>query len=169
MAVLKEMFAIWWVDLLFVTSASLFNLLIAGLYLAQKRQRTKLVRMIGGLVVSLLVPFAFVQSAYFWNGRGLWINIGMGIVLLYLLTELLLDFIFRIEFRSKPLLHVPYIILFYLALGSLVGITFTISEVWGYVVSVTFWILLASLIYLYAGGRRHEKVESGAIPPEPSP
>ena len=36
MTTLEDMFAIWWVDLLFITSAILFNLLIAGLCMANK-------------------------------------------------------------------------------------------------------------------------------------
>ena len=63
--------------------------------------------------------------------------------------ELLLDYVLKIELRSKPILHIPYIILEYIALFGLIGISFDIGPMWGFIVTICLWILLGSLIYLY--------------------
>ena len=60
----------------------------------------------------------------------------------------------KIEFRQKKVTHIPYIILEYIALFGLIGISFAIDRTWGFVVSIFFWMLLASLIYLYRGGKK---------------
>jgi len=66
-------------------------------------------------------------------------------------VELLLDYILQIDFRQRWISHVPYIILEYIALFGLIGISFSINATWGYLVSISFWAVLASLIYLYRG------------------
>jgi hypothetical protein len=45
---------------------------------------------------------------------------------------------------------VPYILLVYAALFGLIFIAVSIGKVWGYVVGVSFWILMGCLIYLYS-------------------
>jgi hypothetical protein len=141
-------------DLVFVLSAIVFNLLIAGVFIAQKKERPKLVRTFGILWLSLAIPLAVVFIHYLIVGRDLWIMIYFGFILLYIFVELLLDYILKIEFRQKKITHIPYIVLEYIALFGLIGISFAIDRTWGFLVSISFWILLASLIYLYRGRKK---------------
>jgi hypothetical protein len=65
-------------------------------------------------------------------------------------VEWLLDYVLKYPFRQKPWLHVPYIILEYIALFGLIRVAFSIDRTWGWAVSIAFWIVMACLIYLYA-------------------
>ena len=136
-------------DYLFVFGAIAFNLLIAALFVAQKLGREQLVRVFGILWLWLLIPFALTFVSYWREGRDTWIFISFGFVFLYMLVELLLDYVLKVEFRSKPIFHVPYILLEYAALFSLIGIAFEIGQIWGTIVSICFWILMGSLVFLY--------------------
>jgi hypothetical protein len=136
-------------DLVFVLTAIAFNLLIAGIFVAQKKGRLELVKTIGTAWLLLAIPLAIVFVKYLVKGRDLWIMICFGSVFLYMFLELLLDYILRIEFRQKPITHVPYIIMEYIALFSLIGISTAIDRTWGYIVGISFWILMGSLVYLY--------------------
>ena len=136
-------------DLVFVLTAITFNLLIAGIFIAQKRERLKLVKTFGIIWLLLAIPLAIVFINYLIVGRDLWIMICFGFIFFYILLELLLDYILKIDFRQKPITHVPYIIIEYVALFSLIGISTAIDQTLGYIVGVSFWILMASLIYLY--------------------
>ena len=136
-------------DLVFVFTAIAFNLLIAGIFVAQKEERPNLVRIFGILWLSLAIPLAVVFIHYLVVGRPLWVMAYFGFIFLYILVELLLDYILKIEFRQKWTIHAPYIILEYIALFGLIGISFSVDRTWGFLVSFSFWILLASLIYLY--------------------
>ena len=138
-------------DLVFVFTAIAFNLLIAGIFVAQKKERPNLVRIFGILWLSLALPLAVVFIHYLVVGRPLWVMAYFGFIFLYILVEVLLDYILKIEFRQKWTTHAPYIILEYIALFGLIGISFSIDRTWGFLVSVSFWILLASLVYLYRG------------------
>ena len=62
---------------------------------------------------------------------------------------MILDYVLKVDFRRKPITHVPYIVLEYLALFSMMGIAFSIDRAAGWIVSITFWAVLGSLIYLY--------------------
>ena len=141
-------------DLVFVVTAVVFNLLIAGIFIADKKQRPTLIRTFGIAWLFLAIPLAIVFVHYLLAGRELWIIVCFGGIFLYMIVELLLDYVLKIEFRKKLSLHVPYIVLEYLALFGLIGISFSIDKTWGYVVSISFWVLMASLIYLYSGGKK---------------
>jgi hypothetical protein len=136
-------------DLLFVLSAVAFNLLIAAIFIAQKLGKDKLVKTFGILWLWLLIPLALVFVVYWQAGKEARILLYFGLIFLYMLAELLLDYVFKIDFRSKAITHVPYIILEYIALFSLIAIAFDIDQRWGMMVSICFWILMGSLIFLY--------------------
>ncbi len=136
-------------DLIFVLSAIAFNLLIAALFIAQKLGREKLVKTFGILWLWLLIPLALVFVSYWRAGSETRILVSFGFVFLYMLVELLLDYVFKFDFRTKAIIHVPYIILEYIALFSLIVIAFDIHRGWGTVVTICFWILMGSLVYLY--------------------
>jgi hypothetical protein len=146
-------------DLVFVLTAVVFNLLIVGIFIATKKERPELRKTFGKLWLLLAIPLAVVFIHYLTVGRDMKTLVSFGFVFLYMFVELLLDFILRIEFREKLVLHVPYILLEYAALFSLIGISFGIDRAWGYVVSICFWILMTSLIYLYSDKiwKRREK------------
>jgi len=68
-------------------------------------------------------------------------------ILLYLFLELLLDYILKIPFREILAIHVPYILVFYAAAFSMIGVTFEKNKKMGFVVLITFFILLGCLSY----------------------
>jgi hypothetical protein len=147
-------------DYVFVISAILFNLLIAGIFIAQKQERTKLVRTFGITWLCLAFPLAIVFINYIDVGREPRILISFSLIFLYMVVELLLDYVLKIDFRKKPITHIPYIILEYIALFSLIFISIDINPSWGWVVSISFWILMASLIYLIRGRKENRASES---------
>jgi len=58
-----------------------------------------------------------------------------------------LDFVLRVPFREILIIHVPYIVVFYAALFSMIGVSFEKNKKMGYVVIATFLILMACLAY----------------------
>jgi hypothetical protein len=137
------------IDLIFTISAVLFNLLIAGIFVAQKHEKERLVRIFGISWLCLALPLAAVFATYLRGERNEGVTISFIFIFLYMLIELLLDYILKVDFRSQPRTHIPYIVLEYLALFSLIWLAFLIDPVVGYIVTICFWLLMGSLIYLY--------------------
>jgi hypothetical protein len=138
-----------WSDWVLVITAIPFNLLIAGIFIAQKRGDLQLTRALGMLWLVLALPLGGVLVDYWRAGRDPRTLLALGLVLFYMLVEFLLDYVLRVPFRDKPLLHIPYILLEYVALFCLIGLAFAVDRRWGYVVALCFWIVMGSLIYLY--------------------
>ena len=136
-------------DALFILSAVAFNLLIAAIFIAQKLGNEKLVRTFGILWLGLIIPLVLVFVDYWQAGSETRILVSFGLVFFYMLVEFLLDYVLKFDFRSKPSTHVPYIILEYVALFSLIVIAFDNDRIWGIIVTICFWILMGSLVYLY--------------------
>ena len=143
---------------LFIAAAIVFNLLIAGIFIANWRKKPNAVRTLGVVWLLLALPLGAVFIHYLLIGVQSWVMAAFGLVFLYMLVELVLDYVLQYEFRSQWRTHIPYIILEYLALFSLIAIAIWIDSGWGWVVGASFWILLGCLIYLYAGRRRRRVV-----------
>lgn len=136
-------------DLAFVLAAIAFNLLIVGIFVASKNGWAKPAKVFGNLWFLLTIPFAVVFVRYLIEGKKPGIMVSFCLVFLYILVEFLLDKVLKFDFRRKWSTHAPYIVLEYIALYSLIHIAFDIDRTWGVLVSISFWILLASLIYVY--------------------
>lgn len=141
-------------DLAFVLSAVVFNLLIMGVYITSKRELVKARDYLGKGVIFLGVPLTIIFVHYLVAGRPTRTILYFIPILLYIVVELLLDFVLKIDFRNKPLLHVPYIVLFYVASLGFIAISFSMDNTWGYVVSVSFWCVLGSLAHLLMGNKK---------------
>jgi hypothetical protein len=145
--ILFEWFHLDLFDLLFVVTAIVFNIQIMGIYIASRRKQAELLRMFGAVTLILALPLAVVFLYKLVTGSEQWIIAGFMAIFFYLAVELLGDYIFKIDFRSRPILHTAYIILFYLVEFSFITIAYSIDKVPGYLVSLSFWALLLCLIY----------------------
>ena len=134
-------------DTVFICSSVIFNISVSALYIAAKLGNMVLVQVCGGIVVSLIVPFIITLLGYMREKAKKRTIISHLIILFYLSLELLLDFILEIPFREILAIHVPYIIVFYAALFSMIGVSFEKNKKMGYAVIVTFLILIGCLIY----------------------
>jgi hypothetical protein len=136
-------------DLVFALSAIAFILLLAVLLAAQKDRRVKTTWVIGVLWLLLAAPLALVFSCYLAEGRGAWTVLPTSLVLIFVLTKALLDFVFRIDFRQNRITRVTYLALKCLALFSLVWIAFSIHHSWGILILIAFGILAVSMFFMY--------------------
>ena len=123
-------------------------LLLAALLAAQKN-RAKTTRVISILWLLLAVPFTIVFARFLAEGRGTWILLPLGLVLLFMLAKALRDFALRIDFGRNRIASLVYLALECLALFSLVWIANNIYSVWGIPVLIAFVVLMVSLIFTY--------------------
>ena len=135
------------IDLVFICSSVILNVSVSLVYVVTKLGDMALTQIFGGIAVSMIVPFAVTLIGYLRAKESKKTIISNGIVLFYLVLELLLDYILQIPFREILAIHVPYIVVFYAALFSMMAVSFEKNKKMGYVVIATFWILIGCLIY----------------------
>ena len=134
-------------DAIFICSSVVFNISVSALYIAAKFGDMLLVQVCGGIVISLIVPFTITLLGYMREKAEKKTIISHVFILFYLFLELFLDYILRIPFREILAIHVPYIIVFYAALFSMIAVSFEKNKKMGFVVIATFLILIGCLIY----------------------
>jgi len=139
------------IDILFITSAIIFNIGVSGVYLSSKFDNWVLLGIFGAIVVLLSVTFTVSLVGYLKEKAEKNIIISLIIILLYLILEILLDYIIKIPFRDILSLHIIYIIVFYSAAFSMIGVSFNINKKMGFIVLTTFLVLIGCLIYMYLG------------------
>jgi hypothetical protein len=138
-------------DILFVVSSIIFNIAVSIIYIASKIDNPVLLRFSGMVVVLLSIPFTISLIGYIKDKAKKKIIISIIIILFYLFLEVLLDYILKIPFREILAIHIPYIIVFFAAAFSMIGVTRNINRKMGFIVSATFFILLACLAYMFLG------------------
>ena len=138
-------------NIVFIASAIIFNIGVSGVYLASKFDNGVLLQIFGAIVVLLSIPFAISLIGFLKKKAEKKILISLVVILLYLVLEIVLDYILKIPFRDILALHILYIIVFYAAAFSMIGASFNINRKMGFIVLITFWILIGCLIYLYLG------------------
>ena len=138
-------------EILFIGSSIIFNIAVSGIYLASKFNNQVLLQYFGAIVVLLSIPFTISLIGYLKKKAEKKIIISLVIILLYLVLEIVLDYILKIPFRDILALHIFYIIVFYAAAFSMIGVSFIINRKMGFIVLITFWILIGCLIYMYLG------------------
>ena len=138
-------------ETIFICSSVIFNVSVSIVYIATKLDHTALLRTSGAIVISLILPFTITLLGFIDRSAEKKIIIPNAVIILYLLLELSLDYILKIPFREILAIHVPYIMFFYAAEFSMIGISFNINRKAGISVVLTFFALIGCLIYLYMG------------------
>lgn len=138
-------------DTLFVISAVYMNIAISIIYVSTKLDLTNIRQGTGFTFITLIIPFTLTFRGYMKKEAEQKIIISNMIILIYLLLELILDYVLKIPFREIPVIHIPYIIILYAAEFSSVQISFHISRKTGYVVTASFCVLIGCLVYLLTG------------------
>ncbi len=134
-------------DIIFICSSIIFNISVSVLYIATKLGNMILVQVCSAIVLSLIIPFTITLLGYMEEKAEKRTIISHIFILFYLFLELLLDYILKIPFREILAIHVPYIIVFYAAMFSMIGVSFEKNRKMGFVVTITFLILIGCLIY----------------------
>jgi hypothetical protein len=135
------------IDLVFICASVILNVSVSFVYVVTKLGDLALTQIFGGVAVAMIVPFAVTLIGYLRAKESKKTVISNAIVLFYLVLELLLDYILQIPFREILAIHVPYIIVFYAALFSMMAVSYEKNKRMGYVVIATFCMLIGCLIY----------------------
>ncbi|MCE7741941.1 MAG: hypothetical protein GOP50_05740 [Candidatus Heimdallarchaeota archaeon] len=146
-------------DILFVIAAVLANLCVSAIYVSDRHNSMKFIRIFGIIFLTLGFPIIAVLIGYIITGYDWWVYALLSYVIVFFIVQLILDFILKSQFREKPVQHVVYIIFFYIFQAGMIIIAFNINDTCGYAVSISFWLLLGALIYLLIGKRKDKKLQ----------
>ena len=105
---------------------------------------------IGIFEISLSLPLAFLLFTAPGLARPPLYYIQVGLLLLWILTELLLDYILRIDFRRIRWAVIAYVTLFFAGAGGMLGIALPAGKGAG-LISIVLFFIMASLAFIQRG------------------
>ncbi len=109
-----------------------------------------LVQIIGVPIILLIIPFTYTLREFLKNNEEKRIIYSNVVIIFYLLLELFLDYVLFFPFRENLVTHIPYILVFYAAEFSIIGVSFRLNRRMGFVVLFTFFVLIGCLIFSYS-------------------
>jgi hypothetical protein len=135
------------VDLTVFSIANLMNIIMVLIFLARARGMAQ-INIIGVIWVAFIVVLSIVVFLNVRSRRKWWTIVLPSLLIAFLILEIILDYILRIDFRSTRLLG-PYLLLYYLALFGMIGYSFQIGKKFGFVTLVTYFINQIATFYSY--------------------
>jgi len=95
----------------------------------------------------MIAPLAFLFAKGVTAGRPFLYLLQLGLMGMYLLVELLLDYILQIDFRQSRPMVIAYITLFFAGTGGMVGAGSHAGRGWSVPVIISF-LLMAALTFV---------------------
>jgi hypothetical protein len=122
-------------------AANLINVLVIAVFIARLSNRPKIEYWLGIALISSLVPLAYLFITAFGFRRPFLYFIQIGLMITYLVVELLLDYIFKVDFRQNQGIVLPYVMLFFAGTGGMIGVASHAGKVWTVVTVISFLIM----------------------------
>lgn len=116
-------------DLIGATAALSYFVLMAVLFVARLADWEGWDRVFGAIALLVAVPLAYLLIRG-WNSRPALYLIWIVVVIAFQLVEFLLDYAFEWDFRGQLAIVIPYVMLFFAALGALIGIAAAAGRGW---------------------------------------
>ena len=142
---------------MFIISGFIFFISLISALLLMANNKMKTVKIIGVIFAVLVLPLIAILIIYIVIGKDLSFVIYLCLIISYLVAELLLDMVFKIDFRSKTSRHVPYIILEWAACFSFLFGTLTLDITIGWIIAVFFWTFIGVLVYYIVKQRKKKE------------
>lgn len=136
------------VDFIAFLVANIVNITMVILFICRTQKLEKAEYILGLIVVAMVLPLFFIIGFNFLKHREWSFYILPIFLILFLLVELYLDYIKKIDFRNSALVW-PYIVLYYLSLMGMIGYTFLVNKTFGFITLATYFLNLGATWYAH--------------------
>ena len=134
--------------------ANLINVLVIAVLIARLSNRPKIEYWLGIILTLSIVPLAYLFITAIGFKRPFLYFIQIGLMITYLVVELMLDYILKVDFRQNQRIVIPYIMLFFSGTGGMIGVASHAGKVWIIVTVISFLIMtILSFVQHYITGQ----------------
>ena len=132
---------------MFIISGFIFFISMISALTLMANDKMKTVLIFGVILAILMVPIVIILIDFIIVGKGIIFIVYLILIFAYLLAEFLLDRVFKIDFRSKPIQHIPYIVLEWAACFSFLFGVIRLDTMIGWIIAIFFYAFVGALIY----------------------
>ncbi|MFW9828608.1 MAG: hypothetical protein ACFFEY_13535 [Candidatus Thorarchaeota archaeon] len=140
-------------DLIIFFIINLANIIISLIFISRVK-RPELEHILGIFFISNGIPILIILIINIFYQRDWWFWLFPLIYLLFICYEFIFDYIKKVEFRNpinKKIL-IPYLILYYVSIILMWGLTWTIGTLYGVITGITYFLQLGCAIYAAKDG-----------------
>jgi hypothetical protein len=131
-------------------TANVYMLLIIAMFSARILGWLEIGRWIGFISSLALIPLIYLLAVSFKTERRKIYFVWLGLMILFLFFELIVDDILRVDFRNIQWAVVLYVMFFYGATGGLIGIAIQAGKRWTIPTCIIF-LIMAGLAFVQRG------------------
>lgn len=102
---------------------------------------------LGLCLVALVAPLLYLLLTARASGRSALYFLQISLMIGYLLSELLLDYVLKVDFRSVRWMTIAYVTLFFAATGGMLGVASHVGKGWTYA-SIVLFLAMAALAFV---------------------
>jgi hypothetical protein len=137
----------WSSDLVAVVVANLMNLIMVGVFVLRSLMIGRL-QAVGVVWVAFILMLGVVVVLNVRANREWWAIVLPLLLMVFLIVEVVLDYIVEYEFRSTTLLG-PYLFLYYVSILGMIGYSFLTERKYGFVTLATYFLSQIAALYSY--------------------
>jgi|WetSurMetagenome_2_1015567.scaffolds.fasta_scaffold79433_5 hypothetical protein len=137
-------------DLVGAITANVYMLLIIAVFIARILGLLEISRWIGFTSSLIIFPLLYLFVVGLKTSRRKIYFVWLGLMVLFVLFELVVDQILRIDIRSAQWTVVPYVMFFFAATGGMIGVAAQAGKAWSISTSLVF-IVMAILAFVQRG------------------
>ncbi len=137
------------INLLGSIIANLNNVFLIGIFLARIYKYPTIEYWLGLLFISTIIPLILMLVKAFEMNRPLLYFVQLILMISFILLELLLDYILKIDFRQNRNIVIPYVTLFYATFGGMIGIASHTGKSWLLITIFTFLLMTFFSLFMY--------------------
>lgn len=137
-------------NLIGAISANVYMLLVIALFAARILGWLEIERWIGIVSSLILIPLIYLFVVGLKTNRRMIYFVWLGLMILFVLFELIVDDILRVDFRSVQWAVIPYVMFFFAATGGMIGVARQAGKAWSMVTYMIF-LVMAVLTFVQHG------------------
>lgn len=135
------------IDLTAISVANIFNIIMVAVFIFRTLQTGHL-QGVGIVWVMFIVTLAVVIFRNLQAKRGRWFIILPLLMWIFLMIEVVLDYVLKLDFRNTSLIG-PYLLLYYISILGMIGYSFLVEKKYGFITLVTYFLSQFAALYSY--------------------
>jgi hypothetical protein len=137
-------------DLIGAITANVYMLLIIAVFVARILGLLEISRWIGFTSSLVIFPLLYLFIVGLRTSRRKIYFAWLALMILFVLFELIIDQILRVDLRSQQSSVIPYVMFFFAATGGMIGVAFQAGKTWA-ITTVIIFLIMATLAFVQRG------------------
>ena len=127
--------------------ANVINISTVSIFIARLLGRPEIGHWIGIIILLSIIPLFYLLYSATSLKRPRIYYIWVGLMVVFIIVDFLVDWFPKIDFRDNLLIVIPYVMLFFGATGGMIGVASLAGKKWT-IVTITSFLIMAILAFV---------------------